>query len=200
MFRVTVALDDERLAVFRKAPDLCMKALQAGADHWHTKILPRHFNSEAHGKYDYAQRSRDYLKSKHGVPDLVSSGSLRRDLKSTASFVEGGSVMELRMHARVLNFAPAMPENSFDRYVTQRKAGRGVGYPNMKREIKAITDDEREAVAQVVAGVLDAYMNASGSAISGGREYLGGSGLASMLEKRPGAFDNWSFNNPAFER
>lgn len=154
LFRITVAVDDKMLETMRRCPDLTMKAMQEGADYWHTGILPKHFEPSGHSSYGYATRSRNYLKSKHGKPDLVNAGSLRRDLKAKVAFRDAGKVLEMKMFARVLNFCPTMPENSDDKYVKHKK---GRGYPNLKREIKAITDEETKAVAAVVTNRLEMY-------------------------------------------
>ena len=155
LFRVTVAVDEDRLRRMKHAPDAAAAAVRAGAEYWHDRVLPRHFEPEAHGKYHYAPRALTYLENrgKRGKPDLVFSGSLRSDLISRAAYKETGrSTIELRLTARVLNLVPNMPQNSADLYV---KHNGGRGYPNLKREIKAITDDEREAVAQVIAGTFE---------------------------------------------
>ncbi len=78
---------------------------------------------------------------------------MRSDLQAKAQFRRIGTAMELKMSARVLNLATSMPENSDDLYVKHRNKSKR-GYPNLKREIKAITDDEREALAQVVTDFL----------------------------------------------
>lgn len=155
MLRVTVAIDGERLKQMRRAPELAAQAVQAGADYWHSGILPRHFRSGAAATYGYAKRSLTYLRDprKAGKPPLIFSGSLRNDLSAGAAFKQtaGGSVA-LTMRARILNLAPAMAENNLDDYV-KHKHGRG--YPNLKKEVKAITDDEREQVAVVVTRDLE---------------------------------------------
>lgn len=153
VFRVTLAISDVRLQQMAEAPSLAAEAMQAGADYWHSKILPRHFDKDARGRYGYAPRSRYYSrnKAKGQKPDLVFSGSLRRDLRARAAYVIGKGSVELKMTARVLNFVPNMPQNSADLYVKQRN---GKGYPNMKREIKEITDEERAVIAAVVKAKL----------------------------------------------
>jgi len=154
LFRITVEVDERRLSQMRRAPELAQAALQAAADFWHTGILPEHFTGKAHARYGYAARSISYMKSskKRGKPDLVFSGSLARDLRARASFSQKSTSVELRMTARVLNLVPRMAENSTDIYV-QQKGGRG--YPNLKREVKAIIDSEREQLAEVVAAELE---------------------------------------------
>lgn len=154
MLRVTVAVDDDRLKLMRRAPELAAAAVQAGAEYWHSGILPKHFRGGAASVYDYASRSLTYLKDrrKAGKPPLIFSGSLRRDLTARAQFkVAAGSSIELKMQARVLNFAPAMPANSLDSYVKHKN---GRGYPNLQREIKAVTDADQAAVAEVTQGEL----------------------------------------------
>lgn len=152
IFRITVSIDDKRMEQLKNAPQAVEHALQQGADWWHTNVLPKHFRKEAHDYYGYAKRSIKYLKSKHGKPDLVQSGSMARELKSRATFRMVGGAMELGMYARALNLAPAMPQNSMDLYVPRRK---GRGYPNLKREIKALTMDEHETLSQIVAHALE---------------------------------------------
>jgi hypothetical protein len=155
---VTVEVNDGPLKAMRAAPELAESALQSGADFWHKKILPRHFEKKAHDVYGYARRAINYLKNraKGQKPDLVFSGGMRRELGGFAAFRKSGKTLELKMTARALNFAPRMNENDESLYV-QHKNGRG--YPNLKREIKAITDDERAEVAEVVTGVLGDAMN-----------------------------------------
>ena len=163
---ISIETDDRRIDQMKHAPDLAEKALQAGADWWHTHILPLHFQHSAHGKYDYARRSHKYLlqRRKQGQPDLVCSGKMREEMKTKASLKTAGrgsnTVIELRMWARALNLIPNIADTNLDRYVThQRRRGqRGSqktrDYPNLKREIKAITDEEREALAQVICDEL----------------------------------------------
>lgn len=151
IFRVTTAIDDARLKAMRRAPEHAQAALTAGAVYWHTGILPEHFKPGAGGKYGYAPRSRGYLKSrnKSGKPPLVLSGSLRRDVKTNVSIkATAKTSVAVNMKARVLNLAPALPQDSADLFV-KRKATRQ-GYPNLKRELKQILPEERKAIADVV--------------------------------------------------
>lgn len=157
IFSLTVAWPDEFVESMRNSPELADKAVSVGADYWHTKILPEHFKSSAHGRYGYAQRSHNYLKSKHGKPDLVASGSMRRDLLANASFKRTANGIEMRMFARALNFAPNMPENSFEPRINHTGKRRKSSYPNLKREIKAVTDVDREMVAAVIARQLEIF-------------------------------------------
>ncbi len=153
IFRVTVAISDVRLQQMKDAPSLANQALQAGADWWHSNVLPAHFRKDAHGRYGYAERARAYLKQKRGKPDLVYSNSMARDLKGRAAFKQiAGGAVELKMTARVLNFVPNMAQDNQDLYVKHKN---GRGYPNLKREVKAITPEEKESVAQVIVRQLE---------------------------------------------
>jgi len=154
LLRLTVEVSDERLQAMREAKGNAEDALMAGAQYWHDGILPKHFDKSASSVYGYAPRARSYLKDprKGQKPAMVFTGSLRADMLKRAAYQRVGSAVNLKMTARVLNFAPTMPENSGDLYVKHK---RGRGYPNLKREIKAFTEDEREMVAVVVAKDLE---------------------------------------------
>lgn len=150
LFRVTVAVDDSRLEQMKKAPEAAAKATQAGAEYWHSGVLPGHFKFGAAQKYGYVARQLTYLRDprKSGKPSLVFSGSLRQDLVKRAQFKEmAGGATEIKMWARVLNLAPSMPQNSEELVV---KRSNGKDYPNLKREAKALTLDEYEAITKVV--------------------------------------------------
>ncbi len=151
IFRVTTAIDDDRLKAMRRAPENAQAALTAGAVYWHTGLLPEHFKPGAGGKYDYAPRSFTYLKSreKAGKPLLVLSGSLRRDVKSNVTIKPTAKTsVAVNMKARVLNLAPNMPQDTADLFIKHRSKRRG--YPNLKRELKAILPEERAAIATVI--------------------------------------------------
>jgi len=155
MFRVTTTVDDARLKQMRDAPNSAARAVQDGAEFWHSGILPIHFKIGASSRYGYAARAVSYLKDrrKNGKPPLVFSGSLRKDLTARAAFKVGAQAsVDVKLSARVLNLAPAMPENSADAYVKHKN---GRGYPNLKREVKAMTDDDRENIAIVTAASLE---------------------------------------------
>lgn len=160
LFTVTTAVDEGRLKALKKAPELLIQALQDGADYWHSGVLPKHFAGGSHMKYGYAARTIGYLKARGGGPDLVQSGSLKRDVQARASITNTRESVSLKMFARVLNLAPTMPENSADLYVKHSNTKK-LGYPNLKRELKLNLEDEREAVAQVVAQELEKYFGDS---------------------------------------
>jgi len=157
MFRVSLTVNDELLASMNNVPEIAERALLRAAQHWQEKVLPEHFKHGAAGKYGYVQRTVKYVKQNHGKPYLVHSGSMARDLKARAAFTTRKDAIEVRMFARVLNFAPSMPQNDDRLKVSHsRKSGKaGADYPNTKREIKVILDDEREALAVMVVRELE---------------------------------------------
>lgn len=161
LYSVTVEVSDERLRAMRDAPELAEKGLMAGADFWHTGILPRHFQRSAHSTYDYADRTKKYKRRKRGAPDLVNTGAMAAELMGRAAFQRVGKAVNLKMYARALNFAPSMPANSSDHYVMHgsRRGRRGAKYPNMKREIRAFTEAEREQVAEAIAQRLESLFD-----------------------------------------
>jgi hypothetical protein len=166
MFRVTFAVDEGILRAMKAAPDLASQAIQKAAEDWHDKILPNHFKKEAHSLYNYAERSPSYLRQsfKSGKNDLVYRGGLAHDLKSRASYQIGAQLsVSLKMSARVLNFVPRMAENDQSLKVTHRD---GRSYPNLKREIKAITPAEQEALAQSITARLEAAFTGLSTSIS----------------------------------
>lgn len=154
IFGVVTEVSDSLLKNLRNSPEVLQKANAAGAEYWHTGILPGHFEKPAHGKYGYARRAVNYLKTraKGGKPDLVNSGSMRREMLHNRQITATATGAKLKLRARVLNLVPSMQENDQNLYVTHtsRNGGRRT-YPNLKREVKVILDDEREDVAKVVA-------------------------------------------------
>lgn len=150
-YTVTVEIPDELLAILKGDKDITEKALMAGAEYWRTGILPGHFKEGAAATYGYAPRVTAALKAQRGKPDLVSSYSLKNDITRNAIYTPSRNSIKLKMWARVLNLVPNMAENNPSITVRQRS---GRQYPNLKREIKAVTMDDRESVAQVVAGTI----------------------------------------------
>ena len=159
IFSVTTEVDDTLLEKMRQSPDLASQANAEGAKYFHSKLLPQHFKSGAFAKYGYARRGVKYVKSKRGIPNLISppssghSGSMRRELLAMSSYRRTRGV-ELRMSARVLNLAPSMPQNS-DAMKVKQPGKKGHVYPNMKREIKVVTPDEKKDIALVVRAKLN---------------------------------------------
>ncbi len=155
IFYVSVEVDDERLKQFKKAPELMQDALQKGAFYYHTGIFPRHFEAGAAGRYGFAPRSQAYLKKKGGgKPDLVNSGRMKADLLARAALRSSGKMVTLQLTSRVLNLCPNMPETSTDLYVKHNNKSAN-GYPNLKRELRQVTDDERELIATAVTFDLE---------------------------------------------
>jgi hypothetical protein len=153
IFGFTTEISDELLDRLGKQPEILQKANAAGATYWHSGILPQHFEASAHGKYHYATRASKYLKSrgKQGKPDLVFSGSMKQEMLSFLQVTATATGAQAKLRARVLNVVPNMAENDQNYYVRQTlKRGGTRPYPNLKREVKVILDDEREAVAEVV--------------------------------------------------
>jgi hypothetical protein len=152
IFSVTVEVSDERLRQLKKAPEVVEKALEAAADWWRTGILPGHFERGAAAKYGYAPRSKAYVKKYPNANPLVRTGAMKADLLARAALRMQGRT--LTMQANRLNFCPRMGDNDQDLYVTHsnRKAN---GYPNMKREIRLVTDAEREQLANIMAAEIE---------------------------------------------
>jgi hypothetical protein len=151
IFGFETVISDELLDRLRKQPEILQTANAAGARHWHTHILPRHFEPAAHGKYGYAPREPRYVKSKHGKPDLVNTGSMKQEMLSFLQITATATGAQAKLRARTLNLVPNMQENDQNYFVTQRlKKGGTRPYPNLKREVKIVLDEEREAIAEVV--------------------------------------------------
>ncbi len=163
--RATVEIPDELVRAMKRSPEIAAEALQKASNYWHEKILPKHFERGAAARYGYAKRSVRYLqrKQRHGnAPPLQFDASrpvMKNDLVARAQFKMTKNTVELKMFSRVLNLVPTLPENSMDHYVKQ-KGGRS--YPNLKREIKAITEDEREALATVIVAELERAFSPAG--------------------------------------
>ena len=147
-----VEIDEDRLAAIAGTDMLTkfpLSALRAGAQYWHTGILPKHFYPSAGSNYRYARRSVKYESDsrKANKPDLVYSGTLRRDLESKFRVIEGKKSIKLKMFSNVLNLSGA----------NRAKYGK---MPNLKKEIRAVTKEERTAVARVVETELKAFAKA----------------------------------------
>lgn len=158
IFSCQVELDPEMLARLKAAPQIAEKAFGAALAWWHDNILPEHFKPQAHFKYGYAQRTAKWLRQKRkkgSDADLVFSGSLMRDLMSKASIKIGSQGASLSMSARVLNFAPNMPQNTAQDYVKHKNKT----YPNLKREVRAITPDEEQKLADMVRDIIVKELN-----------------------------------------
>lgn len=150
LFRAVFEVDDALYKNMQRSPELAEQATMAGAMFWHDGVLKRHFDKDARGRYGYEPRSGSYPHDnrKGYKPDLVYSGSLRHDMLTRATYRAVGKTIEARMYGRVFNFLPNLPQNT-DAKTVRLKDGKG--YPNLKREIRVVTQEEAENVAQVVA-------------------------------------------------
>ena len=160
LFAIQFVMSEEAQEIFKNNPARLQAALKAGAVHWHKNILNHHFEKPAHDKYGYARRSAAYLNQpkKKNKPDLVYSGMLRRQVLSGFSFVVGTKSVGVKMYGRALNFVSK--ENSPDYYVLMydRHKKQNRSYPNMKREIRLTTEEERTEINGVIENALqDSY-------------------------------------------
>lgn len=157
-FAVTIAIDEGRLEQLKQTPEVLAGIMQQVANHWHTQILPRHFQRTAKEKYGYAPRTSRYEERKRGRPDLYWTGSMQRDLQTNAQLMDTGKAIRLKMHARVLNFVPNMQESDVNLYVKHDKELKGSKvrktYPNMKRELRILLPDEHEELSKVAQAAL----------------------------------------------
>ena len=151
--RITVTINDDLVDAMRRAKEIAQGAMEEAALYFHEKILPAHFRHGAAERYGYAKRSIAWLndKRKRGKPYLFATGGMYRDLKSRAAVKKQGSAIELRMSAEVFEHAPKMTNSDDNPQV--RKSGNSVSrdFPNMKRELRIVLPEEKEALAVVIA-------------------------------------------------
>lgn len=156
LFAVTTVVDEGQLQRLKDAPELVRETMEKAAFHWHGQILPDHFTRAAHGRYGYAERSEFYLKRKGSNPDLMRSGAMKSELLAKAAAKKkGASGVELRMTARALNFVPNS-SNPFDVKILRSD---NKHYPNMKRELREVTDEEQKQIANIVSTNLAAALS-----------------------------------------
>lgn len=140
----------------------------AAAERWHSNTLPRHFDSGASMRYGYAPRTPRYDRRKmrvkgHRQP-LVWSGTLMRSALRSAriSATPTGAVVRFGAGTQAINFAGREAWLSTAKKVTQmrtvadydmmtpgltmrqrrRMVRKPVAYPNLPRELTAITEAE----------------------------------------------------------
>jgi len=130
----------------RRAPEILKEGVQKAAMFWHERNLPKHFIRGAGVRYGYAERTRKYLKRKKNKPHLVFSGGMEQQIKSRATFKIRQGGVDVRMTARALNFVPNVAES----LALKVRHTDGRMYPNIKREIKVVTTDERVEMANIV--------------------------------------------------
>jgi len=104
-------------------------AFQNIGEYWHRELLPDHFKPGAHGKFQHATRSEEYLKSKRirGIGpgrflDNIFSGKSRRFLMHGPSIKATGTGVTIRMDSPVY----------FRKTIT--------GHPNMSNEVTRVSD------------------------------------------------------------
>lgn len=142
-------------------------ALRDAGVYWHKRILPKHFTPAAEIEYGYQKRTAKYLKRKQRVKGhqrpLVWSGVLERSLSRYAairpvarsSAGKAGSSAYVRVSMKGPSWLAGYLAFR-GRGVTKHDAwGRVIGKeksegPDKKRELKAFSDADREAIAEVV--------------------------------------------------
>lgn len=129
--------------------------------HWHQKMLPRHFDSGATMRYGYTPRTAGYIKRKrrvkgHATP-LVWSGQLKQAALLSARIKSTHNMAQVRFGsgARALNFSgTTVIQNGREITVSMRAARRGVkrrqNYPDMRREMTAVTESEQTELARLI--------------------------------------------------
>jgi len=148
MFMISLSVNEEILRALKNSPEIAAEGMQLAADYWHENFLGRHFQKFSGAKYGYALRNSQYKKQarKKGKPDLVLSGSLQRDLESRAAIRKTSRSVELKMHARVLNFVPNIQQSNIAMRV---RHSNGNMYPNIKREVKVMVSPERAKLSDI---------------------------------------------------
>ncbi len=115
--------------------------------HWAKKMLPGHFEHQAHAKYGYQTRSQNWIRRKIamlargqgvGVQDLVQTGNMRDWVLSTVQVTAGPTAAHV--HAGGPDYLKINPAPA-------KRSGRTM--PNMVNEISALTDEERQELTQV---------------------------------------------------
>lgn len=114
---------------------------------WHEKILQKHFKFSATSEYGYKRRSAKYYKHKvkakgHRSP-LVWSGAMRDELMASRR------VASTARTGRVTMRAP--------QYVLAHRGGGAGTQPNKVDEITAISDADRELMAEFAEEFLERF-------------------------------------------
>lgn len=120
---------------------------------WHADYLPGHFYRSAINKYGYQARSTRYERRKqhlfgHRHP-LVYTGALKRSATTSIRITSTsrGGTGTFRGTARALNFS-----------------GRS-NYPNLREELTATTQEQREQLAWVIENIVARRMNKAKAAM-----------------------------------
>ena len=124
------------------------------AEHWHTSILPRHWDAGAPARYGYKPRTEKYRKRKKSLflrgraespdTDLLLSGLMEE------SVTEYGSIRAFPTRFSVDMHGP--------RYVSMRPYKSG--HPNMGEEITALSPDEDRELAALASKRLPQLIQA----------------------------------------
>jgi hypothetical protein len=106
---------------------------------WHRQNLPEHFTDSAFGKYGYQKRHPRYLKRKrrsrgHQRP-LEWTGKLKREATSFVEVKATSKNARAKFRAQAANFAG-------------KSRRRGAAYPNIRDELRAVTEDEIKTLAR----------------------------------------------------
>jgi hypothetical protein len=133
--------------MLRQLPKALEKANKDVGVEWFTKMLPGHFEPSAVSKYKYQPRTKGYQirkakKQGHQKP-LVWSGAMSQALMSAGNIKGTPRQATVRMSGpRWLKGWIAMSGST--------RGGAPANYPNKEQEIKRITDDERDHLAEVL--------------------------------------------------
>lgn len=123
-------------------------ALEDGLKLWHSQMLPDHFKPGNTAKYNYQPRKAEYKRRKAqrrrtykgrpiqrgGLVDLVYTGDTERQAKTRYVTVAKGTTARLYMYVPF--------------YITTRR--RFAGFPDMTKEILAISQPEERKINTVV--------------------------------------------------
>ena len=147
IFGIQIEIDSTLRNAMTRAPAVAAGILTQVALEWHGNTAKKHFEKSARSKYGYADRGFKYLRRgrKKNKPDLVYTGAMRNEILHRATVVQSRTGAVLKMSARALNFVGA-GEKTADRVSVN-----GHSYPNLKKEVKAITAEEmRQITARTV--------------------------------------------------
>jgi hypothetical protein len=152
MMKLHIEFPEPLMKAMKEMPDGVGEVMLEVGKTWHESMLAPHFERGAHGRYGYAERSHSYLKSpkKRGKPDLVFSGDMQREMTGSAQFRQGSKMATVTFRARTLNFCPNIANSNDSEYVPhiRKRDNKTIQYPNLKREVRIVLDDEMEKLAQ----------------------------------------------------
>lgn len=138
------------------------EAMVEGAEYWHTNMMPQHFTSGAAAKYNYAPRTRKYMRRKASKMGhqrgLEYSGHSRMQAKEDYN-IRGGSIAG-RPSGTV---SMSMPS-----YFVQHP--KGSTFIDKPAELTRTTsDEERELAGVVTRAVAERLGRSMPSRVSAGR-------------------------------